>query len=396
MTVATSSPNLSPSILLEQNSINDDKFQPLFKPYNVLDFSQVSEMNGDYVPFKSLNELKVHFDEANLKQKPSRCSRMNLLLKNKMEKNRVDSFLELSSASFVNELEENNAKPRGYDNLALMNLAISTNKLNKTLSYKKKLCKIAHQNKLNFGKFIDYPSNHDYFDIYARYWCKIKKTLEFQILKMESKDIAKNGGYVISNFEGTMARYSCMVLPNGLNILDFEYMQNKFDNWYYKTNPKQPLSKLPLRWCGQKANFFQPLVIRYQLCDSGRHVSKQGLCPYCPVFEEDKKTGYKFHFYKIDNKSYESHVSRHHGVYGSGNEMIPPYFTKDIDHSYAKLYYVCAECKHVLALDNESISITKKSFMEYFKHCSYCHYKREHVGVTDLQFKRIKEADFIY
>lgn len=403
MTVANNCANLPPSILLKQSAINDDKFQPLFKPYNVLDFPQPDKMNKKIVPLMATHELKVHFDEANLRQKPSRNSRMNLLLKKKQERNAMESLLELTtSSSTANEdkttkkAKKTNPGPKGYDNLALLNVAQSTNKLNKKLSYKKKLYKVAEKNNAIFGKIVNYPTGVDYFTIYAGYWYNIKKTLEFKALKRESENIAKNNNYIISKFETSMARYSCMVLPNKLNMKDFENMQNKFDNWYYKVNPKQALSQLPLRWCGQKANFFQPLVIRYRLCDSGRCVSKQGLCPYCPVFEEDKKIGYKFNFYKLDDKSYESHVVRHHGVYGSGNEMQPPYFTKDAEHRYARHYYVCAECRHVIPLDDDAISISIEAFMEYFRHCSYCHYKKEHVGITDIQFKDIKESDFFY
>jgi hypothetical protein len=406
-------PSAIPSILLNKNSYNDDLYQGSVKPYNRNTSHETHKYSRGNESSKPT--LHVQFDEENLKQKPSRSYRLNQIIKKKVERELAEKELierklierklierklierkqkqkllntTLKKATKSDKIEQK--KIKNFENVATMQVAIAEGNYNRTLKYKVKLA-TAEENNIKIIGFAHYPTSLSAYKKYAGYWKKISASTNYMLNKQTSRNIAIANNCKLFNHDAFLARHICMIIPNNININSFISTQGN-NNWLYKSNPKQPLKQLPLRWCDQKANFFQPLVIRYNLCESGRHINLQGLCPYCPTSSNDSENGYADLFLKINDKSYEAHLARNHGVYASGNEMIQPYFAVYDE----KKYYICAECKRVNKVRFSTNLMSHESLLEYFRHCTNRHFKKESAFVADFQLERIVEEDLVY
>lgn len=162
-----------------------------------------------------------------------------------------------------------------------------------------------------------------------------------------------------------------LIIPNDINMWHFDIITNTSD-WLYTSNPKQWSKSLPTRWTGQVANFYEPFVIRYKKCDSGRDISFMGLCPYCPVTLEDFTENFNRLFFPLSSKKYEAHLGTVHGVYSSGHEMPCPSFAEKKGVIYAS----CMECHSAKKMVNVSIHNPQSLLLSYFKHGMKLHCKK--------------------
>lgn len=161
-----------------------------------------------------------------------------------------------------------------------------------------------------------------------------------------------------------------LIIPNDINIWHFDII-GKASEWLYFENPDQWSNVLPVRWTGQIANFYQPFVIRYKKCDSGRDITFMGLCPYCLVTSQDFTENFNRLFVPLRGRRYEAHLGTVHGVYSSGHEMPPP----NLAEKKGELYASCMDCHQAKKLVQVSVHSPESLLLSYFKHGMRLHCK---------------------
>lgn len=172
------------------------------------------------------------------------------------------------------------------------------------------------------------------------------------------------------------------ITPNGLSLEDFE----DDAEYVYKSNRLQPMNKLPARYSGIHANYYEPLVVRYrrseiknEICGDG-----EGLCPYCAI------NGKVPLFYDRKDSNYLHHVSKLHGVYSNGNEMsFPSNIGVCIESKTLKTKgkistpvnaAKCIKCGKIIKIQPFNGNISNK-FLAYFRHM-LTHNQRKNYGKT--------------
>lgn len=166
--------------------------------------------------------------------------------------------------------------------------------------------------------------------------------------------------------ENVFLTYMAFSLPNGYAMVDFEHIQN-INGWSYYKNSSQPLDKLPMRFQGFRANFYEPIIKRIKRKENGSAI-REALCPYCPV----DFTNLTRCFFDTDGCSYQHHVSRNHGVWNRGYEMPPPLVYEAGFKRHRGICPLCTKDIGIVKLSNpDSIfdgSTLYNSFITYHKH----------------------------
>ena len=200
------------------------------------------------------------------------------------------------------------------------------------------------------------------YDRADRYWEVIVSNPAFKKLaNNESQIMSAVGGYAIDT-SIIKRNVVASLLPNYVDISDFENFQDE-DGWKYKVNKRRAFDDyISLRWCNQKQNFYQPLVIRYKKNGTKKPIT-QNLCPYCPY---TKGMDLNTIFHSVDDSSYMHHVCKDHGVYTTGNEMPIPVFGK----TAKGLVAVCGICGNTcnLSVDVHADNLNN-CLISYFRHC---------------------------
>lgn len=215
------------------------------------------------------------------------------------------------------------------------------------------------------------------------YWETIKCSDYFQKLFEDGiKQSCSEGG---TNAEQetlcVLRREIHCIIPNNVNIKSFRQLQN-ICGWEYQRNLKQESKCLPHRWCGNKANFFEPLVTRFKRDESGRKTNISGLCPYCPLSYLDECNGYDDFFFSLNSLAYETHLAYYHGVYHTGEEVSPPvFFRKRKDNML-----FCHDCKRTRRIYINSYTAGDVYLLEYFEHCSHYHPRRNLIKSKRTQY----------
>lgn len=170
--------------------------------------------------------------------------------------------------------------------------------------------------------------------------------------------------------EQYLANIVSLLLPNKVTIESFKNTQ-KANTWLYYKNSERKEDYLPLRWCDQYQNFYEPFVYRYRTGFKGNCLEKQGLCPYCST---SKSANLNDHFYDMGDPSYLQHLCKFHGVLESGQEVEPPIFVKS-----SGLYYtICATCGESFKPIGQ-IEQLKVGLFNYFDHfCTFHNHKFTH------------------
>lgn len=355
---------ISPSKLLKQAEEASATFQPLFMSFNCpLSNGELEEKNMQQESKELLTEFdampkaptKVYFPESEFLAKQPSMIRLNRLVETKLR-----------------------LKIHGFDNLAQRQVAISEGKYNRVARYRKKLARVDNTNS-NQGRGVcrEVVSERE-----QQCWWKIVLSPYFRENKRKSRMIYR------LNECHSMRSMACLmgcigaIIPNNLTLRHFLEFHGRY-GWSYSTNPAQKMEVLPLRWLGEQANFLEPLVLRYRTDSSGRRLGFEGLCPYCPMQHEDRLNGYDSIFFNLRSCSYEAHLARKHGVYGSGEELSPPVFVqKDFEAKF-----VCMECQRVNSISGGPLDANSFQ-LEYFRHCVNSHYRRKSGGSANVQFQR--------
>ena len=300
------------------------------------------------------------------------------------------------------ELEERIFKPvlnipprrvHGFKNAAQYTVfyKASKNKSGKPKAFKRRLAEADDNSKFSIFDVTEQHLLTTYGT--AEYFWNIMETKHFKDEIEKSHNIAGNLG--IDGIKPTNYLFTNVFLfmPNGMNIDHFKGRDKEF-GWEYRYNPEQTLKKLPLRCSGQLVNFYEPFVIRFKTDDSGRRVSEQGLCPYCPVDHDyEKRFCYDNKFFNLRGMAYDSHLAMYHGVYASGNEMPIPVFVEDDN----KFHLICNECHRKHELDPAPTKeITTKSVLDFFQHCTTRHFHRKIPGLTTKQFAKTDKSKLLY
>lgn len=213
----------------------------------------------------------------------------------------------------------------------------------------------------------------------------INSMVKFEIRKSQRL----NPSFFISNIIPSL-------LPNNITINFFKLYQG-INGWHYEKSFKRLHQNnnelLPMRWCNQQINFYDPFVSRYQLDESGKKINKQNLCPYCP-FNVNIKLNNVF-FSTIDSL-YKHHVCKDHGIYTSGCEMSPPMFIscKDIP------MVCCTECGELCKMKGLG-SYYENCMISYYKHAFNSHNKKRQKNSLeqnkkDKNYSNTNDQPYIY
>lgn len=192
--------------------------------------------------------------------------------------------------------------------------------------------------------------------------------------------------------------YMMYLIPNGYisSVFLVSFQKSMVDDvWvYYDNINEQPHfaltnSKLPLRYCGQIANYYEPFIIREKRKD-GRKLTKEekrarserrsrgkskddslfhieALCPYCPI-KFDNVNKFDDYFYGRNDSDYLHHVTKHHGVYSDGSEQALPDVVVLDDRG--RYYAHCEECELLIKIKNPTgEEIVGNRFLGYLRHC---------------------------
>ena len=353
---------ISPSKLLKEAEEASATFQPLFLSFNSpLGNGEAEEKRAQQERKEILAELvampkvpaKAYFRESGLLAKQPSLIRLNRLAEKKLRR-----------------------KIHGFENLAQRQVAISEGKYNRVERYRKKLARIDNKSP-NQGRSIcrEVVSERE-----QRCWWKILLSPYFRENKCRARSIYRLND--CRSLRSMACLMGCIgaIIPNDLTVRHLVEFQGRAW-WGYTTNPAQAVEVLPLRWLGEQANFLEPLVLRYRTDSSGRRLGFEGLCPYCPVQHEDRLEGYGSLFFNLRSCSYEAHLSRKHGIYGSGEELSPPVFVER--EQQAK--FVCMECQRVNNIAGGPVDLSS-FLLEYFRHCVNSHYRRRSSGSANVQF----------
>lgn len=187
-----------------------------------------------------------------------------------------------------------------------------------------------------------------------------------------------------------------ILLSNNLNLNYFNSFQG-IDGWFYEKNLKRKnFNKIPIRWCNQKFNFYEPYVKRFKIDLFGNKILRQSLCPYCPINEINCEFNNLFH--STFNSQYLHHLTKFHGIYSSGIEILPPILgnlklnnksNKNKNNAIA----VCLECGERCKIFNIG-NISENCLINYFRHAILNHNKKKNSSINDD--KEIKDTNFIY
>lgn len=275
-------------------------------------------------------------------------------------------------------------KVHGYDNLAHFKIAAT----NRSVSYKRRneLYNIFKaDNKFNPYKMTNlWNSQADLLSANA-YWKLINTSSYYQSNTREFIKLCER--LDVRGVDGSrlFATHAGMFQPNNMNVSFFKDIAG-VNEWQYMKNPMQIHNQLPLRLCGKKCNFYEPLVQRFKVDMSGRKVSVEGLCPYCTINPEEMSSDdhLEDRFFKMRNHQYESHLARFHGVYGNGVEMKIPGYIKYRDGPKG-IHLLCMECHRINDIGSPTSLESKDSIMEYFTHCMKRHYHKRIEGSTVAQ-----------
>ena len=212
-----------------------------------------------------------------------------------------------------------------------------------------------------------------------RYWEVICSQKAFQIAAADESKIMHSIGGVFIDKESIKRNVVASLLPNYIEVNEFAKYEGK-DGWKYKLNKRRAFDDfISLRWCGQKQDFYQPLVIRYKPNGTKKPIT-QNLCPYCPYTSGmDLNTI----FHNVDDSSYMHHVCKDHGVYTTGEEMPIPVFGKTSKGVVA----ACTLCEHSCNLSIGFYSDNLKNcLISYFRHCFTKHKsKRQNRSYADIR-----------
>lgn len=174
---------------------------------------------------------------------------------------------------------------------------------------------------------------------------------------------------------------------------EWVYYENKFDQPMFQIGN----GKLPLRFCNQLGNFYEPFILRERRKDKylmkngecfkrfKRHLQienftsfddnsyeVEAMCPYCPINTEELSmnvTNLNNYFFGRNNSEYLHHITKHHGIYSNGNEQkLPLFVIKDHNKKY-KAY--CQDCKRLIrikSLENNALSCSSNKFLTFLRH----------------------------
>lgn len=269
--------------------------------------------------------------------------------------------------------------PKKLKSVAKRQISIAEGREKKRMKYGKRLEHEHCKNDTTYENPYYYYGKKDE----AKYWETIKHSEYFQKLLKEGMKISCSEDLPYAEYRTLHALSSAMycIIPNNLNIEDFQPLQHMFA-WEYQRNLRQEHQCLPHRWCGNKANFFEPLVTRFRRDESGREINIEGLCPYCTPSFNDQVNGYEKYFWPLKTLAYESHLAYHHGVYHTGDEMEPPVFFR----KERETMLICHDCKRTRLVDINKQCYGDVYMLKYFAHCSYKHPRRNLIKSRKTQY----------
>lgn len=197
---------------------------------------------------------------------------------------------------------------------------------------------------------------------------------------MEYSASTVDGSYIIDRnvYERLLMLF---LLPNNMTAGDFAGLQN-VDGWSYFTNKSQNLTRLPLRMCGQRGNFYEPFVKRERKVNGKSQ--REALCPYCQVDFGDLGKS----FQDLSGSNYQHHVAKNHGVWNAGYEMPPPVIYKK-NNQYSAVCSLCSQ--HPTLAKTNFNDLNSKGCLE----SQLIGYYRHHFSKHSIPKKGVSEEEKI-
>lgn len=209
------------------------------------------------------------------------------------------------------------------------------------------------------AKTIAYVCNDKYIE-------RVQNALIVSYDKIKRMIPLNTNNHTIVPMQHVFQKYMAFSLPNGYTVPDFQHMQG-INNWKYFKNTCQPLDKLPMRFQGFHANFYEPIIKRTKERENGSTI-REALCPYCPV----DFTNLSRCFFNTDGCLYQHHVSRSHGVWNRGYEMPPPLVYESGFRKHKGICPLCTKDLGIVKLGQPGPiiqgDIVYNSFITYHKH----------------------------
>ena len=212
------------------------------------------------------------------------------------------------------------------------------------------------------------------------------------------------------------------ILLNKFNDSDWKYYCNYIDQPHYEINNKS----LPLRYCKQIGNFYEPFIIRERRKDGYEYTREEilnrkkrykigknkddcnyiveAMCPYCPIIN-NLDNSINDYFYGRNDSEYLHHITKHHGVYSDGTEHpLPKLIVYDNNFKYFA-YCECGELTKIKKLgdnNNNNTGTNGNKFLSYLRHClTHLTNSKNGKGSSrlnrrELLIKEIENSNLIY